>query len=782
MDDILSNKFMNDDILYDYVINNKRSPTFEKIKKDSSQKLRDTSELYLQPTFFKSFDHAYDDIDMNKNQFAILIAQSEFNCRADIFQASHCSNMIEMLKDKTRLKTFEDHKDYRTENKINSEIVKFQDQQKNIVNQIPALSHFAQVIKKNSICEMREFAQQVDMYFKTHLYDFSQKDHVDDHLTILEAIYGLKVKDLENGYRTWICESESIQILEGVSLRILDADFLLAVLSNILSDNKRQLIVISVIGLESSGKSTLLNYLFQCGFSTSAGRCGNKLDVLIIDSEGIGSTAQKYISRRTDFDKKNDSFGLNVLTNRIFLSSGCPQPTDSKPRINFVLRDMKDAKSAQGPAFLDIRENLRKMFQEIPGCAFDMEDFMIVEEKDVHLLENAFSCSFDDFNPQSMITNNDNFHFPAETFPLKISNLREKLLTSALIPSENHESQIFKNVHGFIAHMQSIWKEIDAHGNFLHFKNSKDIQQWNAIKKIVSSYEETLLESYKVAGLKLIDERAELNHWTKNDDILFERCLDQETNKYLSQALADFQLKVSNQYNPKLIDEGITHINSAFFLENRNFEAKYTKRQRQSKELQLIKLAKDKIGEAVGKILEENKDKTPENFEKIFSKPKRDELFDIEWKRIEEDYKTFMLTMLIETKKLEEHVVKFFNQAIEDGTSKINDLQVLECIKIKGQALLEKAMDILEYTTGYQASKKNELKNIVGNVIKTEIKKTSEQICNKLKDNNALAIEFSQALEWLKRLYVNIFIVIVNNYNKPQDNFTIEIDNFCYAE
>ncbi|RIB00634.1 hypothetical protein C2G38_2233572, partial [Gigaspora rosea] len=411
-----------------------------------------------------------------------------------------------------------------------------------------------------------------------------------------------------------------------------------------------------------------------------------------------------------------------------------------------------------------------------------MEDFMIVEEKDVHLLENAFSCSFDDFNPQSMITNNDNFHFPAETFPLKISNLREKLLTSALIPSENHESQIFKNVHGFIAHMQSIWKEIDAHGNFLHFKNSKDIQQWNAIKKIVSSYEETLLESYKVAGLKLIDERAELNHWTKNDDILFERCLDQETNKYLSQALADFQLKVSNQYNPKLIDEGITHINSAFFLENRNFEAKYTKRQRQSKELQLIKLAKDKIGEAVGKILEENKDKTPENFEKIFSKPKRDELFDIEWKRIEEDYKTFMLTMLIETKKLEEHVVKFFNQAIEDGTSKINDLQVLECIKIKGQALLEKAMDILEYTTGYQASKKNELKNIVGNVIKTEIKKTSEQICNKLKDNNALAIEFSQALEWLKRLYVNIFIVIVNNYNKPQDNFTIEIDNFCYAE
>ncbi|CAG8851800.1 24780_t:CDS:1, partial [Racocetra persica] len=112
----------------------------------------------------------------------------------------------------------------------------------------------------------------------------------------------------------------------------------------------------------------------------------------------------------------------------------------------------------------------------------------------------------------------------------------------------------------------------------------------------------------------------------------------------------------------------------------------------------------------------------------------------------------------------------------------LDDLQFLECIKIKDQALLRKAKNILEYTTGYQTSEKNKLKNIVEDVIKTEIKKNSKQICNELKDNNVLVIEFSQALEWLKQLCDNIFIVIVNNYNKPQDNFTIEIDNFCYAE
>ncbi|CAG8600673.1 2734_t:CDS:2, partial [Gigaspora rosea] len=208
------------------------------------------------------------------------------------------------------------------------------------------------------------------------------------------------------------------------------------------------------------------------------------------------------------------------------------------------------------------------------------------------------------------------------------SSSNEKLINDLFKNASSEEELALSFEEVLEEELFSIWKEIDARGNFLHFKNSKDIQQWNAMKKIVSSYEGTLLESYRVAGLKLIDERAEMNQWTKNDDIMFERCLDQETNKYLSQAIADFQLKVSNQYNPKIIDE----------------------------ESQLIKLAKDKIGEAVGKILEKNKDKSPEDFEKIFSKSKRDELFDIEWKKIEEDHQPFMLTIIMETKKLEEHV------------------------------------------------------------------------------------------------------------------------------
>ena len=36
---------------------------------------------------------------------------------------------------------------------------------------------------------------------------------------------------------------------------------------------RRPLLVISVIGVQSSGKSTLMNYLFGCSFATHVGRC-----------------------------------------------------------------------------------------------------------------------------------------------------------------------------------------------------------------------------------------------------------------------------------------------------------------------------------------------------------------------------------------------------------------------------------------------------------------------------------------------------------------------------
>lgn len=87
--------------------------------------------------------------------------------------------------------------------------------------------------------------------------------------------------------------------------------------------------VITILGPQSSGKSTLLNFLFGCDFGTSEGRCtkgvygtyfkfSNVLlpncdGVFLIDTEGLFATLNKKdATRRKDFDSKLVLFCLAV--------------------------------------------------------------------------------------------------------------------------------------------------------------------------------------------------------------------------------------------------------------------------------------------------------------------------------------------------------------------------------------------------------------------------------------------------------------------------------------
>jgi len=103
--------------------------------------------------------------------------------------------------------------------------------------------------------------------------------------------------------------------LNGHPIELLDGDagqiqtlWLNAIFKHVCQKHpKLRVFVVSIIGLQSSGKSTLLNSLFACRFAVSVGRCSRglfmrllfldkeianawKVDaVLLIDSEGLGS-------------------------------------------------------------------------------------------------------------------------------------------------------------------------------------------------------------------------------------------------------------------------------------------------------------------------------------------------------------------------------------------------------------------------------------------------------------------------------------------------------------
>ena len=80
----------------------------------------------------------------------------------------------------------------------------------------------------------------------------------------------------------------------------------------------KKVYIISVVGAQSSGKSTLLNYLFRCQFETSAGRCTKgmyfnicEMDdkvIWLIDTEGLLSLN----ARDPLFDNKIATFVLSI--------------------------------------------------------------------------------------------------------------------------------------------------------------------------------------------------------------------------------------------------------------------------------------------------------------------------------------------------------------------------------------------------------------------------------------------------------------------------------------
>ena len=76
-------------------------------------------------------------------------------------------------------------------------------------------------------------------------------------------------------------------------------------------DYDENVFVVSIIGAQSSAKSTLLNYVFGCGFATSAGRCTKGLyftiikrpdnkRIVVIDTEGLLS----IVARDHAFDNQ----------------------------------------------------------------------------------------------------------------------------------------------------------------------------------------------------------------------------------------------------------------------------------------------------------------------------------------------------------------------------------------------------------------------------------------------------------------------------------------------
>ena len=87
---------------------------------------------------------------------------------------------------------------------------------------------------------------------------------------------------------------------------IIDGDLLempKKLMTKILENKDDRAIVITILGPQSSGKSTLLNFLFGCDFATSEGRC----------TRGVYGTYFKFSENRTQYNSVNQCDGIFLI-------------------------------------------------------------------------------------------------------------------------------------------------------------------------------------------------------------------------------------------------------------------------------------------------------------------------------------------------------------------------------------------------------------------------------------------------------------------------------------
>lgn len=129
------------------------------------------------------------------------------------------------------------------------------------------------------------------------------------------------IHKLPRAYAEMLVEGQSIELLNGDKAE-LQSSWITSICEQVCEIKpKLRIFVLSILGLQSSGKSTLLNGLFSCKFSVSVGRCTRGLfmrllflneglrdkyntdAILLIDTEGLGAPEkmnEKTLKRKID--------------------------------------------------------------------------------------------------------------------------------------------------------------------------------------------------------------------------------------------------------------------------------------------------------------------------------------------------------------------------------------------------------------------------------------------------------------------------------------------------
>jgi hypothetical protein len=261
------------------------------------------------------------------------------------------------------------------------------------------------------------------------------------------------------------------------------------------SANKAPL-VLTVIGEQSSAKSSLMNATFGCNFRVSAGRCtiGMYLSVVrwrshtivIFDTEGLLSLEESG----SIFD--NQMVSMAMLSSHLVLINHKGEFSSNlehlvgmsfyaklqirsplRPKLLFVLRDQSDTNAIE-IFFGQLAKFKENLYNDSKFLKSSIDDELEINERNVILLPNAFSSDYNSILEVDQTWRN-------RTFPMKINELRKIVFTSLC----DANIQIYHDVPQLYQKTASNWDAIDKLGpNLLACKTLYELSVFNDLRDL----------------------------------------------------------------------------------------------------------------------------------------------------------------------------------------------------------------------------------------------------------------------------------------------------------
>jgi len=291
------------------------------------------------------------------------------------------------------------------------------------------------------------------------------------------------------------------------------------VLKELGAQHNRELFVISVIGIQSSAKSTLMNFLFGCGFATSAGRCTRGLycslmecdqrTLLILDTEGLMSLeaegggifdAQLALmamacSHLVIINHKGElSRQLQDLLEVCLFAMQHLKVCRIQPKLLFVLRDQHDRSHAvHGDALRLMRKHLAEASSHL---SLRLDELISLDPGSVFLLPSAFASDLEPNTGREVRWSTA--LFAQETLRLRRKIFREadNLLTATPHGATEQAAPEFSTLPDWCLHAMSVWRVLDRYGpNLLHYKTIQEIELQREIEDTAKHISTQLVRS-----------------------------------------------------------------------------------------------------------------------------------------------------------------------------------------------------------------------------------------------------------------------------------------------